>query len=423
MAYESGEGPKRAPEPKLPTPPPQTGLLAQWLSYSDELPSPYTFRCWAGLWAIGSAVERRVWSRFGRLTLYPNLFVFLVGPPGTGKTVALEPITQMLRKSQACLIAPNDITKQGLLDALANSKRGGLIEGKPFDYHYMAIAIRELSNFMPKFDPALGGLLTDIFDCPALNEEQKRGQGKESSAIQSPGFSFIVGTATKNLGNSVGPEVMDSGFMARIVMVFSDEQVVPVDMFAEVAADDVMAERIVGGLRKLGELVGPMTWEPATKIALQAFREVQAEGAPMHNQLTQYVTRRWLHLAKLCMVSALCDWRMNVTESDFYRASGWLLEAEAYMTEIFKDMVSHADGAIYEELRSQIQLMFMRSRSPVPAQWLYAWLSKRVASSQIPRMIEVAEAGGFIIRAAGTSGYDAEFFPGNPAESTPKGTV
>jgi hypothetical protein len=357
------------------------------------------------------------------MTLYPNLFVFLVGPPGTGKTVALEPMTQMLRKSQACLIAPNDITKQGLLDALANSKRGGIIDGKPFDYHYMAIAIRELSNFMPKFDPALGGLLTDIFDCPSVNEEQKRGRGTESSAIQAPGFSFIVGTATKNLGNSIGPEVMDSGFMARIVMVFSDENVVPSDMFAEVATDDTLGERIVGGLRKLGEFTGPMAWDPATKQALQMFRETQSEGAPVHNRLSQYVVRRWLHLAKLCMVSALCDWRMTITESDFYRASAWLIEAEAYMTEIFKDMVSHADGQIYEELRSQVQLMFMRNRAPTHASWIYAWLSKRVASSQIPRMIEVAEAGNFLIRAAGTSGYDAEYFPGNPTDGTPKGIV
>src|SRR5258706_11058332 len=38
------------------------------------------------------------------------------------------------------------------------------------------------------------------------------------------------------------------------------------------------------------------------------------------NRLTDYVTRRWLHLGKLCMISALNDERTLVTSADYHRA-------------------------------------------------------------------------------------------------------
>lgn len=385
------------------------------MEYTHDLPSPAVFRMWSAIYAVGAAAERRIWTSLGTNKLHPNLFVFLVGPPGVGKTQAIVPMETFLRKSQTVHIAPTDMTKQGLLDALVTSSRGSIVDGRPFDYHFMAIIIRELSNFMSQYDSALAGLLTDLFDCPPVNEEQKRGRGEESTVINNPGISMLVGTATKNLGNTISKDMWGSGFMARVLMVYAADIIVPSDMFQEIPANEILGEQISTGFRELGNLKGRMHWDHTTQLALRQFRLNQTEGAPVHNLLAEYVTRRWLHLGKLCMISALSDLRMTVLESDFHRAAHWLTLAESQMPEIFKDMVSHEDGQIYEELRHQMTIIHMNTgHQPIPVEWIYRFLSKRVGAHAVQRMIQIAESGGFIIRMAGTQGDDAEYKPGNP---------
>lgn len=368
---------------------------------------------WTAIHAVGAAAERRVWTPLGINKLHPNLFVFLVGPPGTGKSQALNPMSVLLRKSNAVELAPNDITKQGFLDALAKCPKGALLNGRPFDYHFMAICISEMSNFMSKYDLDLAGIMTDLFDCPPMNDEKKRsGAG---TAIPFPGISMIVGTATANLGSTITDELWGSGFMARVIMVYSADEVIPANMFAENPVDDKLAEELVTGLRRIGEMKGPMEWTPEAQHRLLHFRLNQKDGAPLHNRLAFYVTRRWLHLGKLCMISALSDERMVVEESDFAQATEWLFAAEREMPEIFKDMVHHEDGVIFEEMRLQMFGLHMASgRKPIPASMLYEFLSKRVSAYGIPRMIEVAVASGYFRRMAGTSGEDALYIPSPP---------
>lgn len=355
-----------------------------------------------------------MWTQFGKLRLHPNLFVFLVGPPGVGKTVALNPMGEILRKSGAVTIAPNDITKQGLLDALAKSTKGVMHNERPFDYSFLALHIAELSNFMSKYDDALAGLLTDLFDCPPVNEEQKRGQGDKSVVINNPGISFVIGTATQNLGNTIAEEMWSSGFMARVIMVYSADKIIPLNMFEEVDVEEKVRDELECGLRRVGEFKGPLMWLPQAQALLQAFRTSGDADAPLHNRLTHYVTRRWMHLAKLCMVAALSDERMVVGPEDFHLAHSWLLSAEADMPEIFKDMVSHADGQIHEELKNWMFNAHLRSnRKPIPAGLLYAFLAPKIASHTIPNIIAVAEAAGYISRVAGTEpGPNAYYVPG-----------
>lgn len=359
-----------------------------------------------------------MWTTFGRNTLYPNLFIFLVGPPGVGKTQALEPAAVLLRKSGAVTIAPNDISKQGLLDALTAAGKGAMLNNRPFDYHFLALSIREMMNFMSKYDLELTGVMTDLFDCPSVNDEKKRTHDK-GKIIPSPGISFIMGTATQNLGATISNEMWGSGFMARVIMVYSADEIIPENMFEEIPTDDKLADDIVVGLMRIGQMVGPMVWEAEAQALLREFRIHQKDGAPLHNRLSNYVTRRWLHLAKLCMVSALSDERQQVDAEDFRTALVWLTLAEKEMPEIFKDMVSHEDGQIHEELRNYCMDLFVKYKKPIHASVVYDFLKNRVASHSIEKIIAVAVAADLLRRTAGTEGIEAEYVPQHPRSETP----
>lgn len=406
-------------------PSPQDGdsLIDLWLEYTKHTPSPERFRRWVAIHAIGAAGERRIWSVINGMVLYPNLFLFLVGPPGVGKSAAINPMSEVLRKSTATKIAPTDMSKQGLLDTLITCEGGGVVgegdDGEAFDYHYMTIYISELSNFMSQYDGALAGLLTDLFDCGPMVEEKKRGIAGAPKVIPFPGISFIMGTATQNLGATISDEMWGSGFMARVIMVYSDQLIRPASpaaMFSVPKRSEAIADELDLALRRIKALSGEMIWEFEAQMAIWEFWTKEESTAPIHNRLANYTTRRWMHLAKLCMIAALSDERMIIQVEDFHAAKSWLLEVEALMPEIFKGMASHEDGQVYEELRLAMWNDMLRLKVHfLPIAWIWAFLAKRVSSYSIPRMIEVAENAAIIQRKAGTSGEDAMYRPSEHA--------
>lgn len=392
------------------------GIVGNYLEYTRDIPSSAMYRMWAAIHAVGAAAERRIWTGLGINRLYPNLFVFLVGPPGVGKTQAINPMSVLLRKSGSTLLAPNDVTKQSLLDCLAESARGGVVDGKPFDFHYSTVIVRELANFMSKYDLELTGILTDLYDCPAANEEKKRSHLK-GKMLPFPGLNLLVGTATENLGTTITPEMWGSGFMARVLIIFNADIIVPKDMFAEDIMDEARAQAIIAGLSRVGKMSGPMAWTPPARAMIQTLRENPSEGAPLHNRLAHYITRRWLHLAKLCMIAALSRHSMTVTDVDFDLAFHWLTQAETFMPEVFKDMVQHQDGQIYADMRMHFfQLHLANNRKAVPANMIFEWLSKRVPSYTVERMVKIAESADYLRRVAGSglNGTEALYIPTSP---------
>lgn len=326
---------------------------------------------------------------------------------------------EIIRKSNAVELAPNDVSKASFLDVLASTTKAPLINERPHEYHFMALHVRELSNFMSQYDGALAGLLTDLFDCPGVNEEAKRGHDK-GKAIINPGISFIMGTATQQLGRTISEDLWGSGFMARVIMIYSAEKVIPADMFAHNPLSEAMKDELIAAMSRIGEMKGPMGWTPAARAALHDFRSSADHDAPLHNRLEHYATRRWMHLAKLCMIAALSDERMEVDFADVSLALGWLLTAESAMPEIFKDMQSHEDGSLHEELRSAMWAIHASTTAPIHTSLIFKWLSKRVASHSIERIFAVAVAADYFRRVAGEEDL---YIPQAPHGYKPLGAI
>ncbi len=318
-----------------------------------------------------------------------------------------------LRQSQVCKLAPNDVTKQSLLDNLDGSPDAvtllGLAGPSVMEFHYMAIGIRELSNFMNQYDSALAGLLTDLFDNPAINHESKRsGAGK---VIIRPGISLLAGTATKNLGVTIGKDLWGQGFMSRVIMVYSADQP-SIEFFGE-SKDDALEVNpaLVAKLAKIGQLKGRVQWDDEAQALFREWYTGGQQPKPSHSKLVEYNARRFLHVAKLALISAMSDIRAVITGADFTRALAWLEAAERAMPEIFKEMTVHSDGEIAREMHMHAFALYSQARKPVHYSTLASFLMTKVAARDIKRIIENAEEAGMFDRVAGTTGTNAQYIP------------
>lgn len=396
-----------------------TGWIKGFVQHTDGLSSPLAFRMWSAIFAVGAAGRRKIWTELipGR-PIFPNLYLFLVGPPGTGKTEAIMPAGEHLRKSETARLAPNDITKQSLLDRLSKASDAAIFTNPPqtIEFHYMALVIRELSNFMNQYDSALAGILTDLFDNPPVNEESKRGRDDgKSVCIIRPGLSLLAGTATKNLGTTIHKDLWGQGFMSRVIMVYSAEQA-NVEWFSA-PADKTQADvvnfspELVNSLQQIGAMKGRVGWSVEAQQAANEWRLNEFEPYPRHSKLVEYTARRYLHVAKLALVSAMANLRETIELEDFLRGKMWLEGAERDMPEIFKEMSVHSDGEVLKEMHMHAWMLYSRAKQAIPYSVLAAFLYTKVAAREIPRLIEAGEAVGMLDRLAGTSGQAAMFIP------------
>lgn len=399
------------------SPPSLSGWIKGFVDYTAGLPSPARFRQWAAIFAVGAAVRRRAWTSIAEgLPLYPNLFMFLIGPPAAGKTMAIVPAGEHLRQSETARIAPNDVTKQSLLDRLSKAPDAVTFTDPPqvIEFHYMALIIRELSNFMSQYDSALAGLLTDLFDNPPVNEESKRGRddGKSVTIIR-PSLGILAGTATKNLGSTIHKDLWGQGFMSRVLMVYSAERIRPKRFAPSTTNIDLTATSpaLVEGLREIGNIKGYIGWSEQAQEAWLEWEANDFEPYPRHAKLVEYCGRRDITIGKLAMVSAMSELRETIELEDFLRAKGWLEEIEADMPEIFKEMTTHSDGMVLKELHMHAWALYARAKQPLAYSSLASYLYTKVASREIPRLIEAGESTGMFDRVAGTSGMTARYIP------------
>jgi hypothetical protein len=85
-----------------------TPYLNDYLQMVEDTESPRIFHIWSALFAISASLGRRCWLPFGTFDTYPNLYVLLVGTPGTRKTTAANQSKKILRALHRATQAAND---------------------------------------------------------------------------------------------------------------------------------------------------------------------------------------------------------------------------------------------------------------------------------------------------------------------------
>jgi hypothetical protein len=129
----------------------------------------------------------------------------------------------------------------------------------------------------------------------------------------------------------------------------------------------------------------------------------------MHSKLQNYNGRRILQYLKLLMIAAvsrsvLTELELVIRVDDIERARHWLLEAESFMPDIFREMKSKSDFQLIQELHFAMWTVYSaRKKAPIHAEFIHAFLAERVPSEKIAKIIETAINTGMIQRLAGTT--------------------
>jgi hypothetical protein len=359
------------------------------------LESPELFRKWAAISTIAAVVEQRVHVISGNEKLHPNIYCFLVGHPGVGKTRSIRAAKKYYLEMPDPRNAPTSMSASSMIDAVAKSKRNVVIANgggmDQLEYNTLYITADELSAFMHKYDDEAIGVMSDFYD-PQPYGQTRRGHDLNIK-IKSPQLNIICGTTPSNLMKYMPETAWEQGFTSRVIMLFSDERTIGDDF--ELKTDPGLNPDLVHDLNAIAGLVGRFEVTAEYRNAVNNWRQAGEPDVPSHPKLIHYATRRRVHLYKLSMVSAID--RSDVlllTVDDFNRALGWLLEAEQTMPDIFKAGAGNADARAMDEIYHYV--LTIGSRGPVPERKIINFAREHIPLHSIERVVGVMERSGMI---------------------------
>ncbi len=341
------------------------------------------FRRWAAIGGLASALEQKVWITTSS-PIYPNLYIFLAGHPGTGKTRTIRAMTQYVHELPEFHTAPKSFTFAALIDALTKAKRVFVDKSGATEYNTIAVHADEIGTFMSKYDKELGDGLSALYDPDPYGHERRGAEIRIK--LKRPQVNMVCGATPSTLMEVIPEGAWWQGLMSRVIMVYSDERIIG-DDFESVTKD--IDKSLVTDLARINSLRGEFQVTEDYRTAVNNWRQLGEAPLPNHPRLIHYNARRRVNLYKLSMISAID--RSNVlwlTKEDFNRAYGWLIEAERWMPDIFKAGVMNADAAAIEDIYHFVLTRGNREWG-MPEHKIVAFAKDRVPIHSILRIIDI----------------------------------
>lgn len=320
--------------------------------------------------------------------LYPNLYIFLVGHAGIGKSRTISASGKFLREIPEIFLGPNSVTMASLVDCLVEAKRTIIKLPEPaHEYHSLSILADELSAFMPLYEPELIGGLTTFYDCVPYAQHRR---GKDIRIkIDSPQLNILSGSTPSNLLKFVPEIAWEQGFMSRVIMVYSDQRPL-IDIFASRATD--LPQEMLHDLKQIATLHGEFKWDTAYAEAVHSWREAGCGPLPKQPKLAHYNSRRLGHLLKLSMVSAIDRGNLLRLEgADFTRALDWMVEAEELMPLIFQQGQLGPDAQAMDEI-----VAYINGHDMMEEHKIVRYARRLVPAHAVLKVIEIMEKGNII---------------------------
>lgn len=378
-----------------------TDWIEEFLDETSGL-SPGPFCLWAGISAIASVLERKVYMYSDKGIIFPNLYTLLSGASGSGKTLMVNQVRELWKQVEGIHVGPDNPTKSSFLRALMES-RATYMNGTGEMHTQSAIAIgcREFGVMVPKNDVQFLSDLTDMFDNPSSYDAPRT--SVDSYSIENPTINILGGVTPAFLYDVFPEAAWGQGFTSRLIFIYSDPLSRRRGMFNK--RRDISKSKLSKPLLEWKKhLTGEFAWDEDAQEAAEKWCRIEAMfPAPDHERLRTYNERREIYLLKLSMISAVsASHGLNVRLSDYERAKSWLLEAEKLMPDTFRSMLQKSDAQLIRDLHQHCWTIYSAveraKRQPLKERVLWEFLSDRTTSERIPRIIDAAIHAGVFLR-------------------------
>jgi hypothetical protein len=362
-------------------------FLRLHLSYVENTESPTLMHTWSAISAASACMGRHVWLPTGIGPIYGNVYVLLVGPPGTRKSSAINAARKLLNGNTNVRFSPDDTggQRQGLITAIEGDEEDldelGIedlnlfttadaidkitdisnlkISCLPEDKYTMFVCASEFGSFMGENSKEMVRFLIKMWD--GENYTYKLKTSKQT--LKDPLLTMIGGTTTTDISEILPPAAIGQGFMSRIILVF----------VAQTEKKIARPTLHTGCIKKLKavynylscEMNGPLTESPEAAKLLD--RLYMAETKITDSRFIYYSARRQTHLIKLAMILAATCKRYVIEAADVEQADIIL----SYTEENMPDALGEYGLSPLANAKQKMMEFIQHAKTPVASDVLW----------------------------------------------------
>lgn len=377
-------------------------FIEGFCDYSNTFNTTPLYAKAGALWMVGTAVRRAVGMRARGNSLHPNLFIELVGGPGTGKSQSVTAVRSIFLPATNRNLIPASVTRAGMEDYMS----GNLVQGKTPDGALLLSneclgLSEEMQGILPDQDLGHLTLYNILYDLPSMHKAVTRTHGE--IRLEAPYCSILTGAQPAFLATTMPEQAWGMGFMSRSIMVF-DTPRQRRSMFELRDVNHKLKADLIADLKEISELHGWIEWNEAA-IGLYNEWWVEEGGKPIPTQKRLgmgYNSRRELHMAKLAMIHSLSESNdLLVDVKHVAAAIRDLLHFEAQMKNIFTEMAATGSMVALSDVIDKVRTDSAEGKLTEEAT-IIEMLMQRFPSTQVHSLIENLISSKAITNAGGT---------------------
>ena len=302
----------------------------KYFNFVGATEAPMIYHRWCAVSMLGALLSRDVYLPFGHSKIYPNIYLMLMGSPGTRKGTAIGISTNLLKDTGYKRFAPDRLSKERFLMEIKppfeeelDDDLENLVMEAPAELYAVA---EEFTDFVGQGGMEFMTMLTKLWNNVDRYEHPKI-HGK-SIVVEKPTINILGGNTAQGLSLAIPPEAIGNGFMSRMLFVHAEPTGVQITFPDSVNKD--LKEELLADLKEIKEnMQGEMTYTAEAKKVLD---RMYREYIPVNDyRFSYYGTRRFTHLLKLCMVIAASELSMEITKEVALNANTVLYYAEIHM--------------------------------------------------------------------------------------------
>lgn len=372
-------------------------FIQNWIKYAEGVETPELYDMWSALATLSSIVSRRVWINQGYYTIYPNLYVVLVGPPGGRKTTSMNMSKDMLREFGDIPFAASAMTKEALCRYMATQCQKKFIlagTGKEKTYTPVTLCLTELSHFLGTNSAHMIDFLTTIYDQEVYDAKTKN---KGDDIIPGPYLTILACTTPSNITRYLKEDVISGGFSRRTLFAFELDEGDPIP-FPEITPEAQTAwNDCISWGRRLSAINGEMQWSPEAKTWYDKFyRELFYSIREKNDVMTRgYYKSKHIQLLKISMLIALAGaTELILTEQNLRLGLEILERLEVNMHKVYEGMGRNELNAIAARIVEQLTM----AGRPLAEKQVFAIFYREADTRELYGIITHLRETGRIVR-------------------------
>jgi hypothetical protein len=303
-----------------------SNFFTLYAEYCKNTEPPPNFHAWSAISALSALIGKKCSIPQGHFTVFPNLYIVLVGDPGMRKSTAMNIAKRLVRLHGGVPVAAESGSREGLLDDMVKNKVPAMEGAKDVSYWQSSAFVTEMQEFLggKHINGAMIGFLTAIWDEMIYKERTRKGG---EVIIHNPYFTMI-GCCTPNwMNEKLREDVITDGFSRRTIFVL-EEELGKLNPWPESSPNEIQALALLSKeVQRIHDINGKFQLSKEARAIYDAkYMDMRNEALKYSDKVQSYFTSKHILALKvaMCISSGLNSERL--IDSEVMKAAFIFLE-------------------------------------------------------------------------------------------------